>query len=137
MAISEKQFEQAQARSEELRQAGHAVEARYDRENGNVVVTLHNGMGLIIPTALVQDLANAAPDDLAEIEITPAGLGLYFPKLDADVYVPGLMQGLFGTRSWMAAQLGATGGSTRSPAKAAAARANGRKGGRPRRSASV
>jgi hypothetical protein len=45
------------------------------------------------------------------------------------------MQGLFGSKRWMAAQLGAEGGRARSEAKAAAARSNGARGGRPRKSA--
>ena len=75
------------------------------------------------------------PADLAEIEITPSGLGLHWPRLDADVYVPGFMKGIYGTRRWMAALLGAEGGKSSSPAKAAAARTNGAKGGRPRKQA--
>ena len=96
---------------------------------------LHNGVELAVPDGLVEGLADAAPDDLADIEVTPAGLGLHWPKLDADVYVPALMQGVFGTRRWMAALLGAAGGKASTKAKAAAARENGRKGGRPRKHA--
>ena len=62
-------------------------------------------------------------------------LGLHWPRLDADVYVPGLMAGALGSRAWMARELGAQGGRTSTPAKAAAARANGAKGGRPRKRA--
>ncbi|PZR07781.1 MAG: DUF2442 domain-containing protein, partial [Azospirillum brasilense] len=51
--------------------------------------------------------------------------------LDADLSVPGLLAGLFGTRAFMARQAGRA----TSPAKAAAARANGARGGRPRKSA--
>lgn len=137
MAISEQQFQQAQARAAEARQAGHVVAARYDPEHGRVVVVLHNSVELAVPVHLVEGLAGAAHDDLAEIEITPAGLGLHWPKLDADVYVPALLQGVFGSKRWMAAQLGSTGGKSTSKAKADAARANGRKGGRPPRTASL
>jgi len=45
------------------------------------------------------------------------------------------MQGVFGSKKWMAAELGAAGGKASTAAKVAAARENGRKGGRPRRSA--
>lgn len=41
------------------------------------------------------------------------------------------MNGVFGTRSFMEAQR--RGGQSRSPAKAAASRANGAKGGRPKK----
>jgi hypothetical protein len=37
------------------------------------------------------------------------------------------------SRAWMASELARRAGQTKSPAKAAAARTNGRKGGRPRR----
>jgi len=49
--------------------------------------------------------------------------------------VPGLLMGVFGTRAWMASELARRAGQAKSPAKAAAARVNGRKGGRPRRKA--
>lgn len=128
-------FEAAQARSEALRQAGYAISARYDRRRARVIVELSTGVQLAIPVDRLEGLAGAAADALADIEISPAGLGLHWPQLDADVYLPALLQGVFGSRTWMAAQLGSAGGQARSPAKAAAARANGRKGGRPPRSA--
>jgi DNA invertase Pin-like site-specific DNA recombinase len=56
---------------------------------------------------------------------------LHWEELDTDLSVAGLLAGLFGTRAHLARQAG----SATSPAKAAAARANGAKGGRPRRSA--
>jgi hypothetical protein len=55
---------------------------------------------------------------------------------DADIYVPALLRGVFGSKHWMAAHLGANGGKVRSGAKAAASRENGRKGGRQRKLAS-
>jgi hypothetical protein len=135
MAVPEHELEQAEKRMTALRESGFAVSARYDRRMGRVVVDLNTGVQVAFPTHLVEGLAAASPADLAEIEISPAGLGLNWPKLDADVYLPGILQGMFGSRRWMAAQLGAVGGKARSHAKAAAARANGRKGGRPRKAA--
>jgi hypothetical protein len=35
---------------------------------------------------------------LAEIEISPAGVGLHWPKLDADVHVPALLQDVLGSK---------------------------------------
>jgi hypothetical protein len=82
---------------------------------------------------MIEGLQDAKPRDLQDIEITPSGFGLHFPRIDADVYLPGLLAGQFGSRRWMAAQLGQRGGSARSAAKATAARANGKLGGRPRK----
>ena len=135
MAITEQDLAQAEAHTAALRAAGYAVSARYDRRRSRIVVGLDTGVELTFPTQIAEGLADASPDDLAEIEISPAGLGLHWPRLDADLYVPALMQGVFGSRSWMGRQLGAQGGRARTPAKAAAARANGAKGGRPRKSA--
>jgi hypothetical protein len=99
------------------------------------MVDLANGCLFAFPARLVQDLAQASDADLATIEIGPQGLGLYWPGIDADVWLPALVSGVFGTRRWMAGEMGRKGGTVRSPAKAAAARGNGSKGGRPRKSA--
>jgi hypothetical protein len=109
-----------------------AVAARYDRHRGRIVVSLNTGLKLAFPPHIAQGLEKASPADLRDIEISPSGFGIHFPKLDAQLYLPAMLQGVFGSKSWMA-QLGATGGSSRSAAKAAAARANGKRGGRPRK----
>lgn len=106
-----------------------AASARYDAKAGRIVVDLTNGATFAFPPALVQGLCDAIPEQLAEIEISPSGYGLHWPQLDEDYSVPGLVNGVFGTAKWMAAKAGRT----TSAAKAAAARTNGAKGGRPRK----
>lgn len=133
MAITERDLAKAEKRMAAKREAGHAVSARYDRRRSRVVVALNTGVELTFPAQLAEGLADASPDSLAEIEISPAGLGLHWPRLDADLYVPALLQGVFGSKQWMARQLGAEGGRSRTAAKVAASRENGRKGGRPRK----
>lgn len=135
MAITEHELEQAEKRMQAQRRAGYAVAARYDQRRSRIVVRLNTGVEVTFPTALAEGLAGAAPEALADIQISPSGLGLHWPQLDADLYIPALLQGVLGSRRWMAQQFGAAGGRARSPAKAAAARANGRKGGRPRKRA--
>ena len=133
MAITDDVIEQAESRMATARDHAHAVAARYDRRTSRVIVRLHSGIELSIPPHLVEDLADATPDTLAEIEVSPSGLGLHWPQLDADLYVPALLEGQFGSKQWMACKLGTAGGRSRSPAKRSAARANGAKGGRPRK----
>lgn len=106
-----------------------ALSARYDAKAERIVVELTSGATFAFPPTLVQGLAGATPEQLADIQLSPIGYGLHWPQLDEDYSVPGLMNGLFGTAKWLAARAGRT----PSPAKAAAARANGRKGGRPRK----
>lgn len=107
----------------------HAVAARYDAKTERVIVELTSGATFAFPPRLVEGLDGASPAEIAEVEVIGAGFGLHWETLDLDYTVPGLVNGVFGTAKWMAAKAGRT----TSPAKAAAARANGAKGGRPRK----
>lgn len=108
-----------------------AAAARYDRSSGRVIVDLENGCTFAFPPRLAQGLEAASDDQLAAVEILGRGYGLHWEELDVDLSLPGLMAGLFGTKSWMARRAG----QATSAAKATAARANGAKGGRPRKTA--
>ncbi|WP_428483763.1 DUF2442 domain-containing protein [Rhodopila sp.] len=108
-----------------------AAAVRYDQQMGRVVVELTNGCTFAFPPRLAQGLENASEAQLAQVELLGAGSGLHWEALDADLSIPGLMAGLFGTRGYMARHAG----QATSSAKAAAARSNGAKGGCPRKSA--
>ena len=107
----------------------HARAARYDAKTDRIIVDLLNGATFAFPPRLLEGLQDASPADIAEVEVIGSGYGLHWERLDLDYSVPGLMNGVFGTAKWMAARAGRA----TSPAKAAAARANGAKGGRPRK----
>jgi hypothetical protein len=125
-------FELANRRAKDLQAAiPRAVSAHYDRKRGHIVVHLSSKLILSFSPHDAQGLQNAKPSQLDQIEITPSGFGIHFPKLDADLYVPGLLEGFLGSKKWMASRLGQIGGQSRSAAKSAASRANGRLGGRP------
>jgi hypothetical protein len=127
-------IEQANRRGEELQaSAPRAVSAKYDRRSGRIVVHLNSKLIVSFAPADVQGLQDAQPSQLGEIEISPTGYGLHFPAIDADIYVPGLLEGFLGSKSWMAARLGQVGGKSISKAKTTASRTNGRFGGRPKK----
>ena len=107
-----------------------ALSARYTA--GRINVELNNGCAFVFPVDQTQGLAGAKVSDLRKIEVTAAGLGLHWPTLDVDVFIPTLLKSVLGTKLWMT-QLGASGGQVKSDAKTAAARANGKLGGRPRK----
>lgn len=131
--VSEREIAAAHraARSADMREA-RVRRARYAAQSDEVVLDLRNGMTVRFPRRLIQGLHGALAPQLRRIEISPSGDGVYWPSLDVDVSVPGLMMGVFGTRAWMAA-IGRVGGAIRSKAKSRAARLNGRRGGRPRK----
>jgi hypothetical protein len=105
-----------------------AFGARYDSDLDRVIVALTNDCTFSFPPRLVQGLEAATEDQLAAVKVLGAGYGLHWEALDVDISIPGLIAGLFGTKAYMARRAG----QATSPAKAAAARANGAKGGRPR-----
>jgi Protein of unknown function (DUF2442) len=109
----------------------HATAARYDAKADRMIIDLTNGTSFAFPPHLVQGLVGATAEQLAQVELMGGGYGLGWDELDEHVTVPGLLNGVFGTAKWMAHLAG----KTPSLAKAAAARANGAKGGRPRKAA--
>lgn len=103
----------------------------YDQTNNLIVIHLKNGAIFSFPPKLAQGLEAATPEQLADVWIPPSGSSVHWESLDADFGIPELLAGIFGTKSWMA-ELGRKGGRVTSSAKSAAARKNGKKGGRPK-----
>jgi hypothetical protein len=119
-----------------LRKSGPtAVSVIYDSGHKRVVIKLSTGFDISFFPRDVQGLEAATPNELKLIEISPSGLGIHFPAIDADIYLPGLLEGAIGSKNWMAAQMGSLGGSVKSDAKAKSSRANGLRGGRPKKPA--
>jgi hypothetical protein len=131
MTISDIDVEQANARMRRLQQTGSVESVAYRRATKRVVIELITGIQLSIPVDRIEGLAEADAGALAEMDISPSRLGIHWPQLDVDLYIPGVLQGHLGSRKWMATQLGKAGGASTSEAKRAAARENGRLGGRP------
>jgi len=108
------------------------VAARYHPRLDAVDLSFASGGTMTIPRELIPGLEDATPQVLASVNVSPAGDAISWRSLDIDVYVPGLIERAFGSRLF-AASTGRKGGRRRSKSKAAAARANGTKGGRPRK----
>ena len=101
-----------------------------------LIVGLSNQRRLVLPIEDMQGLGRATHEQLRNYKLIGRGTGISFPELDVDLYVPALIEGVYGNRRWMA-QLGKKGGSAKTEAKQLASRANGAKGGRPTRIAAV
>jgi hypothetical protein len=99
-----------------------------------LIVGLSSRRRLVLPIEELQGLEKATHEQIQNYELLGRGTGISFPELDVDLYVPALIEGVYGNRRWMA-QLGRKGGRANTEAKRRAAKANGAKGGRPVRTA--
>jgi hypothetical protein len=115
-----------------LQDPSAVVEARYDPKQEAITLKFRGGGSMIIPRRILVELDRAPRSRLEAIGVSPAGDALSWRALNVDIYVPGLVERAFGTRLFAAAT-GQRGGQRRSKVKAAAAKVNGAKGGRPRR----
>jgi len=122
----------ATAAGKERRRRGElAISAHYDPRSKRLNIELASGVAISVPVSMIQGLAGIAGSKIRSLQIEGAGYGLHWPELDLDVSIPDLIAGCFGTPAWMSV-LARQGGRASSVAKAAAARENGKKGGRPR-----
>jgi hypothetical protein len=79
-----------------------AVSATYDRRAGRVVIELRNGCSFSVPAELCEGLRGASADELSDVTVLGAGEALHWEALDADLGVPELLEGRFGSDRWMA-----------------------------------
>ena len=124
-------FDQANQRAKELEaRIPRAISAHYDKSSRRIVIELSSRLILSFSPRDVEGIEHATPSQLNQIDISPSGFGIHFPAVDADLYVPALLEGFLGSKTWMASRLGQIGGQSRSKAKQTASRANGKLGGR-------
>jgi hypothetical protein len=106
-------------------------EARYDLQRDMLIVHLSTGATLAVPRGGVPFFNALSPDAIGDPVIEAPGYALWFERPDIGVRLETLLEVAVGNlvRDIAARALGAS----KSPAKARAVRANGAKGGRPRK----
>ena len=83
------QVEKANRRGRKLSESHpRAVQARYDRRSGRIVLHLSSRLIVAFSPQDAEGLEGATAAQLEQIEISPSGFGIHFPKLDADLYIP-------------------------------------------------
>jgi hypothetical protein len=125
-------IEEALRRAAVLKGEPLAQSVEYIQDLRLLIVGLSNGRRLVLPVEDLQGLTDATQEHMQQCELLGGGTGISFPELDVDLYVPALIEGVYGNRRWMA-ELGRRGGSVKSKAKRLAAKTNGAKGGRPKK----
>lgn len=111
----------------------HAISARFDRRSRRILVEMENGCLFAFPAKHVQGLEQATLEELADIELLGGGYALHWPRVNADIRIESALAGIFGSRKWMMRLVAKDAGERTSEKKSSAARANGAKGGRPRK----
>jgi hypothetical protein len=102
--LTTEQFEAAKARGEARLRGPRAESAHYDAGRGRIIVRLTTGVEIGFAPQDAEGLQHAKRDELAVIEVDAFGLGIHFPQLDADFYVPALLEGVLGSKGWAAAR---------------------------------
>ena len=108
--------------------------ARYDAGRDAIIAELSTGSILAVPRRVIPGFAGVRRAALADLEITTGNEGLWSGSADDGVLLEQLVVLAAGERTvgTIGARINA---SKKSPARASASRANGAKGGRPRKSA--
>ena len=101
----------------------------YDAKRGIVLVELKGGYTFGFPPARIPGLEGASEKELCEASISPSGDGLEWASLDAHASLTGLVTEAFRLHQWAPRLLA----QRTTPRRAAASRANGKLGGRPRK----
>lgn len=91
MDVTPEQYDAATRRGKRLQAEYAATGAQFDRDSGMVRVSLVTKKELRFRPSAVRGMEHARPEQLEHVELGPAGVTLYFPDIDVDLSVPGLI----------------------------------------------
>ncbi len=133
--LTDQQIEAQIERASACQSKIDAVEPRAKKvifDDGRITLHFLNGAIFSFLPSMVEEIAQLPPEILATVELTPSGKGLRWDEPDIDLSIQGLLLGIFGSEVWMR-EIASKGGKSTSEKKKAASRANGKKGGRPKK----
>jgi hypothetical protein len=131
-AKDRKEFAKARAEGRAFeRDPSYAIGVEYDEARDMIDIHFRCGGTISVPRRSYPGLEKQKPTGPITVL---SGDGLDIEPMDLQVYIPGLILAAFGPRLITRAAM-VHAGRQKSEAKAAAARLNGRKGGRPRKTA--
>lgn len=118
--LTEENLEEQIEKAREAGKKADAIEPRaesviYNKLDNLITIRLKNGAISSFPPTLVQGLADATPDEIADFSLDSVGRSVRWESLDIDFSISGLVANIFGTKEWMA-ELGRQGGLKITPA---------------------
>lgn len=129
-AITQKQYDHALAAGRKrLSRALRAESVRYDSGNGVVEIKLSNAVTVAVARSAITEWAQVPEKEMHEVRLSPLREAIAVPTHDVEIGVEGLLRDILPDDLFRRA-FAHRGGSTKSQAKAEAARANGALGGR-------
>ena len=130
--LTEADVEKAIARGRKTRHLyARASSVRY--EDNCISIGFSDGSRVVLPVAGLPEFEGFSLEDFAQLEVGFGGKALCCEAQDLDVSVTGLIATSKPLMDLATSLVASRNGRKRSAAKAAAARANGKKGGRPRK----
>jgi len=118
--------------ADERARVANAKSIRYISKGDAFALAMRSGVEVLVPRASVDELCGVPKVELVDVTLTPGGDAIAFEALNVHISVPGLLREVLGFNTGQRA-----GGRARTPAKLAAVRRNGAKGGRPRKKATA
>ena len=92
--ISDETIERARRTGAESLTGPRAVAVRYLADRQRIEIDLSSGWSIQVPRSFSALTAKADAAACSQIEITDSGLGLHWPLLDDDWYVPAVVEAL-------------------------------------------
>jgi len=132
--VTEEVLEQARAQGRARAGGGlHATALTYLPDQQSLLIGFADNCAVALATVNYPELAGLSRDELDTLELGFAGSTLCLPARDLHVSIAGLVSASAPLMEMAASVIAARNGSRSTAAKAQAARANGAKGGRPRK----
>jgi hypothetical protein len=130
--ISEQQYQEALSRGCDALAEPHATAAHFNDRTRVLSIDYSNGLSINFDVRASSILAKFADSDLSEPYVSPGGDGLLFEKAGLSFALPSVVASAL-PESLARMRVATALGQARSEKKAQASRANGAKGGRPRK----
>ncbi|WP_445180835.1 DUF2442 domain-containing protein [Pseudomonas sp. McL0111] len=134
--LTEEMLEAAIKRGE-ARQASSLQAVSVTFEKASLVIRFEDGSGVLLPVDRYPEFDGFDTDDYENLKVGFAGTALCHEGKDLDVSIAGLISASPSLMTMAASVVASRNGRQSSAAKSEAARANGKKGGRPRKTDSV